>query len=142
MNKRKYIGIIYAVVISVIFIMNAIAGMQILSGVMWYGFSSVQRVVFGLLHVVTGWDTWTFLSTGAIGFAFAVIYLVSHNLLIPMVLHAAYDVAANLAAYGEWRASSLFVSLNGTYFYMVVGVMFLVSLFVLIFKPENVDENA
>ena len=35
-------------------------------------FTLGSAVLFGLLHCVTGWNTYTFLQTGAIGFAFAV----------------------------------------------------------------------
>ena len=34
-----------------------------------------NAVLFGLLHCVTGWNTYTFLTPGTIGFAFAVIFV-------------------------------------------------------------------
>ena len=57
-------------------------------------FVMISSVLFGLLHCLTGWNTYTFLQTGAIGFAFAVIFVKSGNILIPMILHFIYDVIA------------------------------------------------
>ena len=99
------------------------------------GYAFVSFVIFGLLHVVTGWDTYAFLQTGIIGFAFAVIYLNSGNIIIPMLLHFIYDIFANLAGgYIEWNNSSLFISVNSI-FEIVLVVMFILS-FALLFKKE------
>ena len=96
---------------------------------------SLSFVIFVLLHVVTGWNTYTFLQTGAIGFAFAVIYLNSGNIIIPMILHFVYDIFANLAGYIEWNGSELFNNVNSV-FEVVIFVMFISSL-VLLFKIDT-----
>lgn len=98
-------------------------------------YASLSFVIFGLLHVVTGWNTYTFLQTGAIGFAFAVIYLNSGNIIIPMILHFVYDIFANLAGYIEWNDSELFNNINSV-FEVVIIIMFISSL-VLLFKKDT-----
>ena len=49
-------------------------------------YAFVSFLVFGPAHVVTGWSTSAFFLSGAIGFTFAVIYLKSGNIVIPMLL--------------------------------------------------------
>ena len=98
-------------------------------------YALISFVLFGLLHVVTGWDTYRFLQTGAIGFAFAVIFLNSGNLILPMILHAIYDICAHLTNYINWNDSAIYTTLNSL-FEVVIAVMFLVS-FVLLFRKEK-----
>lgn len=98
-------------------------------------YASMAFLFFGLAHVITGWDLYTFVFTGIIGFTFAVIYLKSHNIVIPMILHAVYDIFANLTSYIEWNDSALFHGINAL-FYVVLGLMFMVSV-VFLFKKER-----
>ena len=95
----------------------------------------ISFVVFGLIHVITGWSTYKFLQTGAVGFAFAVIYLNSGNMMLPMLLHFVYDIFANLADYVEWNQSLLFVAVNSV-FEIMHAIMFLVS-FLLLFRKDQ-----
>ena len=90
-----------------------------------------SAVLFGLLHCVTGWSTYTFLQTGVLGFAFAVIFFVSGNLVIPMLLHFLYDVIANLAPFVTWNHTALFDGLNAAFEIMLAG-MCMVSLVILV----------
>ena len=117
--------------------------MLILEGY-FYGKPSVGRklayalisfVAFGLIHVITGWSTYRFLHTGAVGFAWAVIYLNSGNMMLPMLLHFVYDIFANLADYVEWNQSLLFVAVNSV-FEIMFAIMFLVS-FLLLFRKDQ-----
>lgn len=75
-------------------------------------YALISSGIFGALHIVTGWNTYTFLQTGAIGFAFAVIYLQSGNILLPMLLHFVYDIIANMTDFIEWNNSNVFISVN------------------------------
>jgi len=95
-----------------------------------------SAVLFGVLHCVTGWSTYTFLQTGAIGFAFAVIFVISGNLVIPMLLHFLYDVFANLAPFVIWNHTPLFDSLNAA-FEIMLAVMFTVSLIILVLNDRR-----
>lgn len=98
-------------------------------------FALSSAVIFGGLHVITGWDTYVFLQTGSIGFAFAVIYLQSGNILLQMLLHFVYDVIANLTGFVEWNQSALFTSLNSIFEVMLV-VMFVLSAALLLRKEH------
>jgi membrane protease YdiL (CAAX protease family) len=56
--------------------------------------------IFGLLHAVESISWYDalnrFVKTGIMGVSFASIFLYSKNLLIPMILHAIYDIPANI----------------------------------------------
>lgn len=98
-----------------------------------YAFTSF--LLFGAVHVVNGWNTYAFLQTGAIGFAFAVMYLKSRNILLPMILHFIYDIFANLTDYTEWNNSTFFVNLNSI-FEIALIIMFVISLVILLRKEK------
>lgn len=95
-----------------------------------------SAAIFGGLHVITGWDTYTFLQTGAIGFAFAVIYLQSENIVLPMALHFVYDVIANMTGFVEWNHSVLFTNMNSV-FEVMIAIMFILAAVMLMRNRNN-----
>ena len=101
-----------------------------------YAFASF--LLFGAVHVVDGWSTYRFLQTGIIGFAFAVMYLKSGNIVVPMILHFVYDVFANLTPFITWNGSPVFTRLNAA-FPTALAVMFVISLVTLLL-PEHGDK--
>ena len=80
-------------------------------------YAFVSFLVFGAAHVVTGWSTSAFFLSGAIGFTFAVIYLKSGNIVIPMLLHFSMNSVLEIA----------------------LAIMFLVSLVILIIDKSTVE---
>lgn len=112
-------------------------GKQNLKNKLIYAF--ISFILFGILHIVTGWDTDRFLLTGIIGFSFAVIYIKSRNIVVPMLLHFIYDIFANLAEFIEWNNSVLFQNMNSL-FKVIIAVMFIISLIILI-KKENIKST-
>ena len=96
----------------------------------------ISSVLFGLLHCVTGWNTFTFFQTGAIGFAFAVIFVRSGNIVVPMILHFIYDVFAKTAVYVEWNNTPVFENLNSI-FTIMLAIMVVVSTVILIMPEKN-----
>lgn len=94
-------------------------------------YAAVSSVLFGAVHVITGWSFSRFVIAGIIGFTFAAVYLVSRNILIPMILHFAYDVFANLAVYVEWDHSSVFKALDSKS-EIILCVMLVISIMMLV----------
>lgn len=99
-----------------------------------YVFSST--VLFGLLHCVTGWDTYRFLTTAAIGFAFAVIFVKSGNIVLTMILHFVYDLLVHITAFVQWNNNPFFDGICA-WSEAAYAVMFIVSLVILIYSPHK-----
>lgn len=99
-------------------------------------FVFVSTVLFGLVHCVTSWDTYRFLTTAAIGFAFAVIFVRSGNIVLPMILHFIYDFLIHITAFMEWRHNPFFDGICD-YADAAYVVMFAVSLALLIFPLQK-----
>ena len=79
-----------------------------------------------------------FLSVRGIGFTFAVIYLKSGNIVIPMLLHFIYDIPTNMTSYIEWKDASLLASMNSV-LEIALAIMVLVSLVILIIDKSTVE---
>ncbi len=103
-----------------------------------YVFSST--ILFGLLHCVTGWDTYRLLTTAAIGFSFAVIFVKSGNIVLPMILHFVYDILVHITGFIQWNHNPFFdaVCVFAEVFYIL---MFVVSLIILIYSPHLNKKN-
>ena len=100
------------------------------------GFALFSSVIFGAVHILTGWDITRFIETGMIGFAFAVVYLQTDNIILPMILHFVYDVIINFGNYIEWRETEIF-SVMLSWRTAAYAVMFVVSLIILIRKEKT-----
>ena len=100
------------------------------------GFALFSSVIFGAVHILTGWDITRFIETGMIGFAFAVVYLQTGNIILPMILHFVYDVIINFGNYIEWRETEIF-SVMLSWRTAAYAVMFVVSLIILIRKEKT-----
>lgn len=101
-------------------------------------YAFISFIIFGLMHVTTGWNTYTFLLTGTIGFALATMYLKSENVVIPIIFHFVYDIVANLTDYIDWN-EAIYMKVNSVFEIMIV-IMFIISLAVLIKKEKPVSE--
>lgn len=99
-------------------------------------YSVLSFLIFGVLHIINGWDTYRFLLTGSIGFAFATMFLCSGNIVIPMIIHALYDMIANLERFVIWRQNSAFDAINSA-LYIIIGVMVVLSVYMLIRKQKR-----
>lgn len=110
-------------------------------------YASISFIVFGLIHAVERNNLKDaidiFIVTGIFGFVYASIYLYSHNILVPMLLHFIYDIFANLQHFVEvWNEDSqLFNVLNN--YVLVAGFysMFVVSLIFVLKEPVYEEVN-
>ena len=100
-------------------------------------YASFSFILFGFAHIING--NWiTFIFTGSIGFSFSAIYLKSHNIFIPMILHFIYDVFANLSYYVKYNNSRVFHTLDSM-MYTIIGVMFVISVIALLTEKKSND---
>lgn len=103
-------------------------------------YAMISFLLFAAMHMTGGFDIYTFFYTGIIGFAFATIYLKSHNIVLPMILHFLYDIPMNLVNYMEFNNSKIFniwYSANE----VMIGIMFLFSFVILVYeKKEKINQ--
>ena len=85
---------------------------------------------------MTGWDTYRFLTTAAIGFAFAVIFVKSGNIVLPMILHFVYDLLVHITSFVQWNHNPFFDGICA-WAEAAYAVMFIVSLIILIYSPHK-----
>lgn len=104
-------------------------------------YAGISSAIFGAIHIITDFNIYRFLTTGAIGFAFATIYLISHNITVPMLLHFIYDIFANLTGYIKWSNSEAWLFMNGWLFNISMIVMFAVSCIILRKMLQATENN-
>lgn len=111
------------------------------------GYALLSFVVFGALHIPgsagIGDALDNFLFTGIMGFAYAAVYMHSHNILIPMILHFVYDIPANAFAFvSDWNDNAVVAFLFNSYLqYTLLGIVFLWSVVFIIKNDREYDEN-
>lgn len=104
-------------------------------------YASISFIIFGLVHAIErdnlGDAIYIFIVTGIFGFVYAAVYLYSHNILVPMLLHFIYDIVANFQQFVDvWNEESqLFNVLNNYVLTAAFILMVIVSLFFVIKKP-------
>ena len=97
-----------------------------------------STLVFALLHLIGGGGLNSIIIPSLAGFCFAVMYLRSHNIIIPMLFHFVYDVLFNLTQYAQFGDSPLFLMLNHSelLYYGIIIAAFVISLIMLLRKEK------
>lgn len=105
-------------------------------------YALISSLVFGICHAIEC-DTWEiaiyrFITTAIWGFAFASIYLYSHNILVTMFMHFFTDVFLNINNFIEdWNDSTALTILDNYISFVLLGIMFIVALYYLIRTPKT-----
>lgn len=104
-------------------------------------YASLSFIIFGLAHAIEC-ESFTvalekFIITGIMGFVYASIYLYSHNILLPMILHFIYDIPANAMGFiDKWNHSTLFSIMENYVYSILFGIMFILSI-IFVLKGEK-----
>lgn len=100
-------------------------------GSKWWGrllAGLISFLSFGYIHMIgMTWkeDWYRFVATGTLGLAFAAIYICSRNLVIPMILHAVYDIILHAQNYVIYKDSEAFWQVTN-----IINHVFLAGVFV------------
>lgn len=111
-------------------------------------YACISFLFFGFIHAMDCGSISdagnTFMVTGIFGFVFAAMYLYSHNILAPMLLHFIYDIFANFPQFAEqWNdASPLFLLVNNCLLPVSFVFMLVVSLIFVFKEPSyRIEKN-
>lgn len=104
-----------------------------------FAYAGISFLIFGLIHAIEcdnfGDAAVRLLTTGAYGFVFAAVYLYSHNILVSMLLHFVYDIAANFPQFvAVWDEESTLFHVMNDYVSVAVYVCVLISSVIFVWK--------
>ncbi|MDD6291706.1 MAG: type II CAAX endopeptidase family protein [Lachnospiraceae bacterium] len=110
-------------------------------------YACISFIIFGLVHAIE-YDNFgdaidVFIMTGIFGFVCAAIYLYSHNILVPMLLHFIYDIPANFQQFVDvWNEEGQLFQVLNNYVLTAVFLLMPIAAFVFVIKkPVYEQEN-
>lgn len=105
-------------------------------------YAFISLIIFGMIHAIEC-DTleiaiYRFITTGIWGFAFASLYLYTHNILVSMCMHFFTDIFLNVPIFvAEWNDSIALTILDNYIQFVFLGIMFIVAVYFLLKEPKN-----
>ena len=106
-------------------------------------YAGISMVIFGIAHAVEcdslEQAIYRFISTGVWGFAFASVYLYTHNILAAAFIHFVTNIFLNIPIFiSDWNASPLFIILDNYVQWMMLAAILIVAVVFLYKKPVRV----
>lgn len=104
-------------------------------------YAFISFLLFGIIHAIEC-DTleiaiYRFISTGVWGFAFASVYLYTHNILVAMFMHFFTDIFLNVPTFiAEWNDSITLTVLDNYIQFVFLGIIFIVAVYFLRKEPK------
>lgn len=107
-------------------------------------YAGVSFLLFGLLHALECDSIASAISrlilTGIIGFVLASVYLYSHNILVPMLLHFVYDIAVNFQQFAAvWDLENPVYHVLNFYVLPVSFTGMFIAAIVIVLKSDSGD---
>ncbi len=105
-------------------------------------YAFISLMLFGIAHVIEC-DTlavavYRFITTGIWGFAFASLYLYTHNILVSMLMHFITDIFLNVPIFvAEWNDSIALTILDNYMQFVFLGIIFIAAVYFLQKEPKN-----
>lgn len=109
-------------------------------------YAVISFMLFGLPHAIEyndlGKAMYRLMITGAFGFIYGAIYMYSHNIFAPMLLHFIYDIPANFYSFVDsWDTESNLIIVLDNYGFTVAFILMMIVSFIFVIK-KPVYENA
>lgn len=109
-------------------------------------YAFISFLLFGIIHAIECGTLeiaiYRFISTGIWGFAFASIYLYTHNILVAMFMHFFTDIFLNVPVFiAEWNNSIALTVLDNYIQFVFLGIIFIVAVYFLLKEPKISVKN-
>ena len=103
-------------------------------------YAIISMIVFGAVHAIEcdsmEQAVYRFIMTGVWGFAFASVYLYTHNILAASFIHFFTDIFLNISVFiEEWNESTLFIILDNYVQWVMLAVILIVAVIFLHKEP-------
>lgn len=103
-------------------------------------YAGISMMIFGIAHAVEcnslEQAIYRFITTGVWGFAFASVYLYTHNILAATFIHFFTDIFLNIRIFiSDWDDSTLFIILDNYVQWVMLAVILIVAIAFLYKKP-------
>ncbi len=103
-------------------------------------YAGISMVIFGIAHAIEcdslEQAIYRFITTGVWGFAFASVYLYTHNILAAVFIHFVTNIFLNIPIFiSDWNDSLLFIILDNYVQWVMLAAILIVAVVFLYKKP-------